>query len=289
MSQSDVALIPTEEKQIDFYGDEITAALVEVEGKSEVYVPIRPIAEYLGLNWSGQFSRLKRDPVLSEEQGVCIIQTPSGVQSMICLPLKILPGWLFGINAARVKEGLREKIIRYQRECFEVLWQAFQNDALTVVAPPQTNQAIVALNQIREMGIAITRMAEQQIEAERRLDTHESRLNQAAQVVGNLQHRMNAVERTVLPGAIISTAQAGNISTAVKSLAEFMTSATPGKNHYQAIFAELYRRFRVSDYNHIRQADYRAVLDFLADWGRSAGAGVAPEQGLMELEGPGQE
>ena len=58
------ALIPIEEQKVDFYGDEITTALVNVSGCTMMYVPIRPICEYLGLIWSGQFERIQRDPVL---------------------------------------------------------------------------------------------------------------------------------------------------------------------------------------------------------------------------------
>lgn len=41
---------------------------------------------------------------------------------MVCLPLHYLNGWLFGIDANRVKPELKEKLIRYQKECYEVLW-----------------------------------------------------------------------------------------------------------------------------------------------------------------------
>ncbi|CAA9316306.1 MAG: hypothetical protein AVDCRST_MAG93-5512, partial [uncultured Chloroflexia bacterium] len=38
------------------------------------------------------------------------------------------------------------------------------------------------------------------------------------------------------------------------------------KNHYQAIFQELYRRFGVASYKTIIQEQYGAVLAFLEDW-----------------------
>ncbi len=43
-----------------------------------------------------------------------------------------------------------------------------------------------------------------------------------------------------------------------------------GKNHYQGIFAELYRRFGVSSYKLIRQEQYAAVLAFLEQWRQSS-------------------
>jgi hypothetical protein len=61
------ALVPVEQKVVEFYGDELTAVLVDVEGHAVIYVPVRPICDYLGVDWSGQYRRINRDPVLSVE------------------------------------------------------------------------------------------------------------------------------------------------------------------------------------------------------------------------------
>jgi hypothetical protein len=50
---------------------------------------------------------------------------------MLCLPLKYLDGWLFGVNANRVKPELRGRVIQYQRECYDILARAFQAQAAT--------------------------------------------------------------------------------------------------------------------------------------------------------------
>lgn len=45
-----------------------------------------------------------------------------GNPNMFCLPLKLLPDWLFGIDTTRIKElELREWIIVYWRECYDRL------------------------------------------------------------------------------------------------------------------------------------------------------------------------
>ena len=54
---------------------------------------------------------------------------------MVCLPLDLIPGWLFGIQTGRVKENIRPKLIRYRRECFRVLWDAFKSDILPGLDP----------------------------------------------------------------------------------------------------------------------------------------------------------
>ncbi len=62
----DQALIPVEQKSVDFYGDEITAVLIEENDRQQILVPVRPICDYLGIDWSAQYRRINRDPVLSE-------------------------------------------------------------------------------------------------------------------------------------------------------------------------------------------------------------------------------
>lgn len=278
MSSKSPTLVPAEERTIDFYGDPISGAIVQVDEEPQVYIPLRPLCDYLGLAWSGQYDRIKRDAVLADElRGVRVSRTPQegGSQDMLCLPLEYIPGWLFGISTSRVKPELQEKITRYRRECFRVLWRAFQSDALR--APVDTHEAVPvrvsqsgSLVQIREMGLAIVQMAEQQIALEQRVSTHDVRIDRAAIVIKELQRRIGAVEERVEPGAFIGEREAAEVSTQVKALAEFLTGKQAGKNHYQGIFAELYRRFGVSSYKLIRQGDYAAVLQFLEEWRKAA-------------------
>jgi hypothetical protein len=74
----DKALVPVDQRTVSFYGDVITAVLVRMEEGEQVYVPVRPICDYLGVvDGSSQRQRINRDPVLSEiVQGVVITTTP---------------------------------------------------------------------------------------------------------------------------------------------------------------------------------------------------------------------
>lgn len=108
-------LVPEEVKTIAFYGDDITAALVRFGDDTRIYVPLRPICDFLGLSWVGQRERVMRDEVLAEAvRGVRVTRTPGtggGTQEMLCLPLDLLPGWLFGVSVNRVKKPeFREKL-----------------------------------------------------------------------------------------------------------------------------------------------------------------------------------
>lgn len=91
-----------------------------------VLVALKAICESLTIDWVGQLQRVKRDPILFE--GMCVIHMPSpgGAQETTCLPLPLLPGFLFGIDDRRVKDpAAREKVLAYKRECYEVLFRHF--------------------------------------------------------------------------------------------------------------------------------------------------------------------
>jgi hypothetical protein len=146
MSEESNALVPVEEKTVVFYNDRLTAIVVEEEGQQQVYVPLRPICDYLGVAWRSQNLRVQRDPVLSEAVRSGIVTIPElGKRTMICLPLKYLNGFLFGINATRVKEEIRAKLIQYQRECYQVLADAFVNRTVSddwIQADPEAMLAL---------------------------------------------------------------------------------------------------------------------------------------------------
>jgi hypothetical protein len=134
---SERALVPLQVSQVDFYGDKLMVVLVEIGGEHQVLVPLRQFCQYLGLDWSGQCRHVTHDDVLSTEVVSVAIATVfvpmrgrKRSYSTLCLPLDLLPGWLFGLTPSRVKPSLAPKLHRYRKECFRVLWQAFHQGSL---------------------------------------------------------------------------------------------------------------------------------------------------------------
>ncbi len=273
-------LTPQEVREVNFYGDILLVGLVD----GIAYVALRPIIDFLGVDWAPQYQRLQRDDILDEERRLVIMTSADGRRrEMVCLPLEFLPGWLFGIVGSRFKDAEKaEKLKRYRRDCFRVLWREFGQRAASTV-PAKTS----ALTQVRDLGLAVAQLAEEQMELQGRVDLLHTevdrahgRLDRAAEVVGNLHRHLGAVERRVAPAETISNEQATEIAGSVKALAELLThqaagSSKDGKvpNYYQGVFSELYRRFGVTKYTLIKQADYHAVLQFLDDWRTSAQSG----------------
>lgn len=260
------ALQPVEQKSVIFYEDEITAVVVDTANVRVVYVPLRPLCDYLGLAWSSQLQRIRNDAVLSKEATSVLIATQKSnesafgpkTSSMICLPLDMINGWLFSINANRVRKDLREQVIRYQQECYRVLAQAFQS-------PAARSDASSTLLQVREMGLAIARMAEEQMEFDRRLNQTEGRLDQAAVVVGEINKRLTAVEQKLSPGQMVTEDQASQISQAVKAVA-LAAGKKSGRNEFGAVYGELYRKFGITSYKMLPNRRFDEAMKFLTDW-----------------------
>lgn len=263
----------TPQRIVPFYGDEL-AAVQQPDG--DIFVLFGRLCDNLGLVQQAQVRRIRRHAVMSEGLVNLTVQTPGGPQIVQSLRLDLLPLWLAGVQAERVKEAVREKLVRYQREAAFVLWEAFKGQILVAEADSPSaegSHAVQQLQQIAAMGRAIAIMAEQQIELQRQQEQLTERLNRAGHVVklmqgtiSDVQVRLGVLEDKLHPATYITDEQATEISNMVKALAEILTSTEKAKNHYQGIFAELYRRFGVSSYKMIRIEQYEAVLRFIADW-----------------------
>lgn len=94
-----------------------------------IFVALKPIVEGMGLDWSAQFRKVQRMPILAE--GVAKMAMPFGPgngQPMICLRMNLIHGWLLTINSTQVRAELRGVVEMYQRECYDVLYAHFSGD-----------------------------------------------------------------------------------------------------------------------------------------------------------------
>lgn len=103
---------------ISFYGtDLITLKIDDV-----VYTAVLPIINALGLSQGTQSAKLQRN----KEKFSCTHMKTTGsdgkTYEMLCMPLKKLNGWLFSINPEKVRPDLKDRVIQYQEECFEALY-----------------------------------------------------------------------------------------------------------------------------------------------------------------------
>ena len=96
--------------------------IVVVENGQKL-VPVKPICQALGIAFEPQYTRLKNDPILSSVVMLSVTTGADGKQyEMVTIPFRYIFGWLFQIDSRNVKEEARDGVLRYQRECYDVLY-----------------------------------------------------------------------------------------------------------------------------------------------------------------------
>lgn len=251
-------LMPEQQREIDFYGDSVIAVQME---DGAVYVPVRPLCDLLGVSWQGQSKKLKNDPILSEvKTSVNIsLQKSDGAMgtrttNMVALPLDALNGWLYGINANKVKPEIRESLLRYQRECYRVLFEAFNGKAV-VVNDTAVEAALAADPELREahnLALATLNLIRSHAKLVGRIDRHEER-------IGLLEAKFAD------PAGIITRPQAESIAQAVKTIALKMRNQD-GRNHFGRVYNELYARYDITGYKELPAAKYDDAIQWLRGW-----------------------
>ena len=108
-------------KKVEFNG----ASLIGIYKEGKIYTPLRKICEFLGIDFNGQYQRIKRDETLLK--GVCKIHIPSegGLQNTLTLEISFLPLWLTGIKAQQCREEVRKNLTKFKLEAKDILADAF--------------------------------------------------------------------------------------------------------------------------------------------------------------------
>lgn len=255
-------LVPIEERTVDFYGDEISAALVQLDATGElaIYVPLRPLCEFMGLRWSSQFMRVQRDDDLREAlTTVLMMRTMAGRSyEVACLPLELLPGWLFTIDVNRVKPELQPRIRQYRKECYKILWQAFQNRVLTTIVQQQpattaTEAQITQLSQqIQDLSDVIAFLQEHlemMMQTSGQVSNISDRLNQAVQLLESLieqQEQLTEHQQHL-------TEQQQNLTDQQQQLANQQEHLTHRQEHTESNLARIDERTNQLTPGHKRQ------------------------------------
>ncbi|MBX0330497.1 hypothetical protein K2Z83_22845 [Oscillochloris sp. ZM17-4] len=258
------------QKVVTFYGDEVIA--IQQPDTGAIFVPIARLCDNLGIARNRQAQRIREHPVISQGFTSMLIDTGGGAQESQCLRLDMIPYWLAGVNANRVAEGVREKLIRYQTEVATVLWEAFRPEILaageTPIAAPLRSGAELAY----EIATAVQHLARQQMDLEARLNragqwakTVDLRLDTVDTHIGEVEDRLGTLELQVSPQQPISEEQAADLALSVKAVANALEQRGT-RNGYQRVYGELYRQQGITSYKNLPRGTFAAVMDWLKAW-----------------------
>ena len=248
---SEVSLTVVEQREVEFYGDELTAVRSE---DGQIYVAVSQMCQALGIDTQAQTRRIQRLEVLAQGfKGVAKMATPGGVQRGYVLRVDLVPLWLSGIRTSAVSEDVRPKLERFQREAAKVLWEAFQQGRLTA---DLDFDALLAQDspeaQAYKMAQAVLQLARNQLLMRSQLADHEQRLE-------TIEAQLSDTGRNVTPD------QASQISQAVKAVALALGKKT-SRNEFGAVYGELYRKFGITGYKMLPARRFDEAMKFLTDW-----------------------
>lgn len=134
IDMSNLAINPTVcTINVPFHG----AELYVVNHNGDPYTPMKPIVEGMGMDWKSQFIKIKQR--FSKGMVEITIPTAGGMQKMICLALRKLAAWLNTISPNKVRPEIRERVIRYQEECDDVLYEYWTKGQVTNPRKSETN------------------------------------------------------------------------------------------------------------------------------------------------------
>lgn len=102
----------------EFLGQEITL----IDNNGVPYVAMREIVLGIGLDWKGQHKKLIEYSDKFNCGHITTVAQDGKNREMLCIPIKKLNGWLFGLNPNKVRSDLKARLESYQEECFLALW-----------------------------------------------------------------------------------------------------------------------------------------------------------------------
>jgi hypothetical protein len=134
-----------------------------------ILVPIKPVCEVLGIDHSAQVQTLKNHPILGSTMVESTTVAADGKdRNMLCLPLKYFFGWLFSIDARKVKPEASEAVIAYQEKVYDVIYDKFflepvQQKKKLILILEKENQLLGLENERKELNAQI-KVVKDQIE-----------------------------------------------------------------------------------------------------------------------------
>ena len=126
---------------VPFYGSE----LYVVNHNGEPFTSMKPIVDGMGMDWKSQYVKLTQR--FSKGVVEITIPTAGGIQKMICLALRKLAAWLNTISPNKVKPEIRDRVIQYQDECDDVLYEYWTKGQVTNPRKAKTSPGKITKDQ----------------------------------------------------------------------------------------------------------------------------------------------
>lgn len=148
----------------------INKTSIALSDDNTMLVPIKPICAALEIDYSSQIRNIKEHPTFSSTMvEMTTVGGDEKQREMLHLPIKYVLGWLMGIDARKVKPEAAEKLLAYQNEAYNVLYERFY------LEPQLQKEKLIS---ILEKEKAIMEMKSQRKEITQQIKALESELEE---------------------------------------------------------------------------------------------------------------
>lgn len=280
-----------DQRAIEFAGATLLAVR---DPQGIIWVPLRRLCEEIGVSYQSQHAKITEDRVLSKHTSmVPVVSEDRRVFEMICLDLSFVRGWLFGINANRVKAEIRERLEQYQEQVYEVIDRAFTS------ATSDSGLDDTMIRAMRDNALQQAQLWEMVLSERQRLRRTEQAVEEIDEQMGvfgkllyrhddTLRHVLNDLNRLRTEQSAI-TARFTDITrllpapndpitpeekAALKALVDDVVAAATqkgirlgqGRNDYPAVWDAFKRRFDLAKYDELPRAKYNDAINWLKAW-----------------------
>lgn len=155
-----------ENKIIKFHETEL---ITLIDDAGTPFVAVKPICDAIGLNADSAVRGIKKHPILGPEHTVQSVQVGENQKrDYLTLPIQYINGWLFSIDLKKVKPEAQEKLLMYQKECYQVLFNFFFGVSANVVS--RQKQRFELLQEIKSIESQISHFSLRKKEVYKQLD-----------------------------------------------------------------------------------------------------------------------
>ena len=255
----------------NFYGEVFQAYLA---ANRQWYLPLSAVCEALGIDTSSQRKRILRDEAVADRLVNIPLETPyqdsTRIREVACLNLRAVPYWLGTIDAGRVKEDHKKKVILYKREFAEAAWYVFRSD----MVPAEVLAEMDSYSTPQEQEYAAIMDDARQLR--KKLDLLSGKVDAELERVGagiqDLDGRLGTLEAKLIGRTIVNAAQAKLLSDMIGLVALAMHERNR-KKAKSLCFAEVHNDFKatfdVHIYSVLSEEQIEEAINYLAGrWAR---------------------
>lgn len=250
----------------EFYGSTYVCYLAS---DRQFYIRLEDVCAGLGVDSRSQRRRIQEDEAIADKLLNLPFETPyqdtTRTREVAFLNLRALPYWLGTIDAKRVKEDIRARVVLYKRDFAETAWFVYRGEIL----PPEIIAEVdsYATPYERELAELMSDFRAVKNKLDRLSGRVDSELERVGLTLEDLGGRFAAVEARVIAEAAVNSQQARLLQKCIQEVGEaaFQSGKLKPRSLAHARSQQEFKdEFGIHIYTALPEKKMEAALDYLS-------------------------